>query len=63
MWLGDYYWCGELFHIVYNFFIPKGFQPSSKWIVLYYVLYYQKEKKLAITLLENGMFPIAHLWP
>lgn len=41
MWLGDYYWCGELFHIVYNFFIPKGFQPSSKWIVLYY----QKEKK------------------
>lgn len=36
MWLEDYYWWGALFHIVYNFFIPKGFQPSSKWIALCY---------------------------
>lgn len=61
MWLEDYYWCGELFHIVYNFFIPKGFQSTSKWIALCYQR--GKKKKLATTLLENGMFLMALLRP
>ena len=60
MWLEDYYWWGALFHIVYNFFIPKGFQPSSKWITL---CYQRGKKKLATTLLENGMFLMVLLWP